>query len=158
MPLEIVELNNRIWDLMRSITYNIEYIFRPTCERFDLTMMQMRILLEVWRNGLHTVGSLSRQMSIAGGNTSSICKRLEKEGFLTRIRDRQDERVVHLKLSGKGEEIILLMRNELRDKYTKQLGRLDENEVNDLIEALSKLDKTLICLNESTEDKDALKG
>ena len=156
MLLEIVELNNKIWDYLRSITFSLEYAFRPICERFDLTMMQVRILLEIKKSGLHTVGSLSKQMSMAGGNTSLICKRMEKEGFITRLRNRQDERVVHLKLSDKGEEIISRMYEELHNRYTEQLSGLDENEVNNLMNSLSRLDSILSLMNDGVAGKDAL--
>ncbi|MFQ9801949.1 MAG: MarR family winged helix-turn-helix transcriptional regulator [Clostridia bacterium] len=89
-PVEIVEFKNTTWDILRSISENMDKLFRPVGEHYGLTMMQVRILLEIG-NRTRTVGSLGKSISVAGGNISAMCKKLEKEGFVMRSRDSADE-------------------------------------------------------------------
>ena len=79
--MEIVEFKNTTWDILRSISDNMDKLFRPVGERYGLTMMQVRILLEVGGR-TRTVGSLGKSISVAGGNISAMCKKLEKEAEL----------------------------------------------------------------------------
>ena len=122
--MEIVEFKNTTWDILRSISDNMDKLFRPVGERYGLTMMQVRILLEVGGR-TRTVGSLGKSISVAGGNISAMCKKLEKEGFVLRSRDRADERIVNVSLSEKGKETILKIEKDLQRLYAENLAQVD---------------------------------
>lgn len=51
-----------------------------------------------------SIGSLGKAIGITGGNISNICKRLEKQGFVKRVRSEEDERVVIVVLTESGEK------------------------------------------------------
>ena len=66
---------------MRSINENVNNTFLRISEEHGLTMLQFRTLLTVgtapWAASAHWPTSLG----VASANASSMCKRLEKEGF-----------------------------------------------------------------------------
>ena len=65
-PVEIVEFKNTTWDILRSISENMDKLFRPVGEHYGLTMMQVRILLEIGNSCLlytsHMLAAMDRYM------------------------------------------------------------------------------------------------
>lgn len=125
--MELVLFRNGIWDMLRTINEDIEQVFRPLADAHRLTMIQMRLLIELYRGGDHTIGSLAKAVSLTGGNASAMCKRLEKEGYLTRVRGTSDERVVNLRLTEQGERTV----SEIEDTLEKRFGPLMKQKQTD---------------------------
>lgn len=85
--MEVIEFKNVVWDMTRRISECMDGMFRPISEQYGLTHMQMRILMELWSaEDSPTIGQLGRTLGMTSGNMSSMCKRLEQEGFLLRVR------------------------------------------------------------------------
>ena len=132
--MEMVLFRNGIWDMLRKINESIDQVFRPLADAHHITMMQMRLLMELYQGGDHTIGSLAKALSLTGGNASSMCKRLERDGYLARARDSGDERVVNLHLTEKGEEIVhnveecldKRFRPFLQEKYNQDFSTIYE--------------------------------
>ena len=142
--MEVVEFKNRIWDLHRSISENMVGVFVPVVEQYGLTMMQLRILLAVRESREHTVGSIGRTVRVAGGNASSMCKRLEHDGFIARVRDNRDERIVRLHLTEKGEKALDEIGWTLEERYASALHGESAEELARTIDALEHLDQLLV--------------
>lgn len=104
--MEQVEFKNQVWILIRDITDRMNGLFHPIIDRYGLTMMQMRVLLEIRQADGCTVGSLGKRICMAGANVSALCKRLERAGLLERSRDPKDERMVHIMLTEAGRRTI----------------------------------------------------
>ena len=105
--------------------------------------MKLKLLIEVSRLENATIGELGNSLGVAGGNISNMCKGLEKEGFLQRTRSLEDERVVHVETTKKGNEIINEIGQELRDKLHDRLGSMSEAKYKQLVEVLAELNDSL---------------
>lgn len=138
--MEIVEFKNTTWDILRNISENMDKLFRPVGEQYGLTMMQVRILLEI-SGRPRTVGSLGKSISVAGGNISAMCKKLEIEGFVLRSRDRADERIVNVTLSEKGQETIKKIEKDLQRLYAENLAQVDQEDLRNMIMGLEKFNQ-----------------
>nr|WP_283243989.1 MarR family transcriptional regulator [Bianquea renquensis] len=103
-------------------------------------MMQVRILLEIG-NRTRTVGSLGKSISVAGGNISAMCKKLEKEGFVMRSRDSADERIVNVTLSEKGKKTIKMIEKDLQRLYAESLAQVDQEDLRNMIIGLEKFNQ-----------------
>lgn len=79
----------------------------------------MVILFHVAYLSCPTVGSISKTLRFNQGNVSSLCKKLEEDGFLTRSKAPEDARVVILQLTPKGWEVLRGVWNDL-----KQMDRI----------------------------------
>jgi len=132
-------IKNEIWDFLRTITECMDKAFRPIMEEYGLTMMQTRILVEIKECGHHTVGSLGNEVGLASGNASSMCKKLEKAGFVQRIRDIDDERFVKLALTKLGEKTLQDIEDALEKKYGAFLERKDDDEFQIISDGMKKL-------------------
>lgn len=146
--MNICSFRNQVFDLIRSISGNLEATFQPIMNEYKLTTMQVRILMEIKISDCHNVGSLGKVMGIQGGNASSMCKNLEKEGLLRRIRDTKDERIVNLVLSEQGEHTIEQINQYLCKKYEPILNFQTSKDLQSIMEGMQNLNKLLIKINE----------
>ena len=101
-----------IWRLMRRTT--------SINQQTTLTLEQFWLLRQLWRQGPMTVSELAAILSITPGSVTTACKRLEKDGRVTRVRQAHDERVVRVALTPEASEILeawLALRREVFAQY-----------------------------------------
>lgn len=144
---------NEIWDFLRTISECMTNAFRPIVEEYGLTIMQTRILVEVKEGGPHTIGSLGGIVGLTGGNASSMCKKLEKAGFLRRVRNPEDERYVQLALTEVGEETITKIEEVLEQKYGAFLKNKDQEEFQTIFICMEKVSTFLREMSKFIPDK-----
>jgi DNA-binding MarR family transcriptional regulator len=128
-----INFKKEIWDILRDIRDNMDNFFRPIIEEHGLTMMQARILMVVKYCERPTVGCLCGEIGLTSGNASSMCKKLEKAGFLRRNRDPNDERYVALSLTERGEEAMQMIGEAFEKKYGQVLASKSDEEFAELI-------------------------
>lgn len=133
-----------LWDYTRKIEENTSIAFNPICMRYGLTTLQVRVLVEVHKQESHTIGSLAQCINMAGTNISTMCKRLEKLELLERMRDPNDERVVKVDLTEKGRNIVIEIDKELNERILMLIKDEPEEELENIIEGLQKLNKLLL--------------
>ena len=146
--MDAVEFKNQLMDLMRDVSVNMGTTFIPIINKYDLTIIQTQILREIKDNKDHSIGSLAKMMSIQSGNTSSMCKQLEKKGYLQRHRDKSDERVVKIALTGKGLSTIDEIDNTLKERYSSIFSSEDPDNLRAIIFGLQNLKDLLIRMNQ----------
>ncbi len=91
---------------------------------YDLTFAQYTVLrvLEGSVNGQNTMGNVSKVMLVSGANTTPIAKRLEKNGFLIKRNDPNDDRLTILEITPKGRRTIKNIENEKNALVGKYLN------------------------------------
>lgn len=148
-----MEFENEMWDFLRTVTEGMANAFRPIFEEHGLTLMQTRILVEIQEGGPHTVGSLGIKVGLSGGNASSMCKKLEKLGFIKRVRTLEDERYVKLTLTEVGEDTIRKVGDALEQRYGAFLKSKDEDEFQTIFACMKRLSSVIKELSEFKTDK-----
>ena len=76
-------------------------LLEPIVQAEGLTPLQASVLLQLVQKDA-AVGDISEVTCMGQANASSLCKKLEQGGYLTRSRDRADGRVVTLSLTPEG--------------------------------------------------------
>ncbi len=145
--MNIPEFKNLLWDNTRKMNDVVNYSLNHCASLYGLSGMQLRILLEIGQNGSHTVGSLANNVLIAGANISSMCKKLESMGMLTRIRDREDERVVKIYLTPQSKSIIEEVNDYYEKKFIKAIGEGLIENLDAIIAAIEKVNELFIKIN-----------
>jgi DNA-binding MarR family transcriptional regulator len=115
------EFRDSIWDYSRKINETLSRIFGPVCEQYGLTMLQVGILMELSKYESHTIGSLAEGICAAGANISAMCKKLENMGLLKRVRAQDDERVVKVTLTEKGNTVVLEIDRSFSEKISQNI-------------------------------------
>ena len=100
---------------------------------------QVMFLLELYRGDGKNQEEIADALNIDKGTTARAIQKLEKEGFLTREKDKIDKRAYKVYLSEKGKsakDTIYNMMDKLEEKRT---ANLNEEEKNTLIILLKKI-------------------
>lgn len=101
--INFFEFNNTIFSMIREISHKIDLLLQDTANSLDLTPLQLKIIIALYSSDNDvSIGNLGKAIGVTGGNISNICKKLEKKGFVDRIRSEEDERVVNVRLTETG--------------------------------------------------------
>lgn len=110
---------------------------------YGLSFPQYNVLrvLDGSRNGRNKISEISRIMLVPGANMTGIAKRLERDGFLIRKSDPNDERVTILEITPKGRRTLKNIEEE-KDRSIQAIlsgfSRQDKKELVDKIKQLIK--------------------
>jgi len=121
----------------------------PIVQAEGLTPLQACVLLHLSRQDA-AVGSISEATCMGQANASSLCKKLERGGFLTRSRGRPDGRVVTLSLTPKGRETAGRIQRRL-DRYFELLCALPDSTREELERGFQAATQMLDYLFEQTK-------
>jgi len=146
-------LKKQLWDMVRLASINLETAFKPIIEVHGLTAMQNRILTAVNECTEPTVGNISEIIDVSSPNASNMCKKLEQEGFIKRIRSSKDERVVLLKLTQKGTDTLLEINRDLKNVYGPIIEKIPDEEFEAIITGIKLLNKLLSNLEVESKKK-----
>ena len=142
--IDFFEFNNTIFSMIREISHKIDILLQETAQEMGITTLQLRMLITLYSSGKEvSIGNLGKSIGVTGGNISNICKKLEKLGFVKRIRSEEDERVVNVMLTKNGEKAAIKVGDylyKLRNEFEN-----DEVDVNlqTIIDELKSLDQLL---------------
>ena len=137
------DMRRIIWEYTRRIKDNTSNTFSPLFEKHGLTLLQVRILMELFHDGSHTVGKLGESIYVAGATVSVMCKKLESRGLVERVRDSKDERVVKVALTAKGREIVLSIDEAMGEIMTEHIAAEPEETFREIVTGLQKLNDLL---------------
>ena len=118
----------------------------PIVQAEGLTPLQTRVLLQLSCRDA-SLGDISEVTQMGQANASSLCKKLEKSGFLTRRRSCPDRRVVTLSLTPKGREATARILQKM-NRYLELINARPKEDQEELIRGLRAIDQTLNYLNE----------
>lgn len=142
--IDFFEFNNTIFSMIREISHKIDILLQETAQEMGITTLQLRMLITLYSSGKEvSIGNLGKSIGVTGGNISNICKKLEKLGFVKRVRSEEDERVVNVMLTKNGEKAAVKVGDylyKLRNEFEN-----DEVDVNlqTIIDELKSLDQLL---------------
>lgn len=142
--IDFFEFNNSIFSMIREISHKIDILLQDTATEMDITTLQLKMLITLYSSGKPvSIGNLGKAIGVTGGNISNICKKLEKQGFVDRVRSEEDERVVNVELTDKGREAankVGVYFEELRTDIPSD--KIDVN-LQTIVDELKALDKLL---------------
>ena len=103
--IDFFEFNNSIFSMIREISHKIDILLLDTATELEITTLQLKMLITLYSSGKEvSIGNLGKAIGVTGGNISNICKKLEKQGFVNRVRSIDDERVVNVILTESGKK------------------------------------------------------
>ncbi|AKF47205.1 MarR family winged helix-turn-helix transcriptional regulator [Pseudomonas fragariae (ex Marin et al. 2024)] len=98
-------LDNQLCFALYSTSLMMTKVYKPLLQALGLTYPQYLAMMVLWeRDGL-TVGDVSTRLLTDPGSLTPLLKRLEGEGFISRTRSKEDERVVLLHLTVQGRDL-----------------------------------------------------
>jgi len=141
---------------------NIELLFSQLMRRIhahpsrkpvlrNISFAQMRIVWILGTRGELSMSQIAELTGVTRATVSSIVGRLVKAKFVSRIRNKQDRRIVKLRLIGKGKKFIREKKEQRRKRITQLLENLSPAEQKRLSLCLEELN-ALISKSKSKEE------
>ena len=124
-------------------------LLEPIVQAEGLTPLQASVLFHLARQDA-AVGDVSEVTCMGQANASSLCKKLEQAGFLTRSRGAPDGRVVTLSLTPKGRETVERIQRRL-DRYLDLLSALPDRTQEELRRGFEAANQMLDYLLDQTK-------
>jgi DNA-binding MarR family transcriptional regulator len=100
---------------------------------------QLWIMQELFDAGALRVGEIAKKLAIHQTTTSNLLDALEKRDYITKARDRSDQRVVQVKLTPAGKALLARAPRPARGLLPTALEKLDASTLQNLNDALQGL-------------------
>ena len=118
------------------IRLSFDRFITPIVSAVELTEGTAALLHIISSCSAPTVKTVVEELELNQGNASTMCKRLESLGYITRKKKKEDERSVTLEVTDKGREVLHFIDNSI-DKF------LSEHMSGDDIQAVQKASAVL---------------
>ncbi len=134
---DALKLENQLCFPLYAASREVIKQYRPFLDTLDLTYTQYITMMVFWEEKKISVKELGKKLYLDSGTLTPVLKSLESKGFVKRYRSTEDERVLIVEITQKGEE--------LRDKALYVPGevgkcvRLEHDEAGQLYMLLYKI-------------------
>ncbi|WP_219211033.1 MarR family winged helix-turn-helix transcriptional regulator [Variovorax boronicumulans] len=102
---DMLKLDNQLCFAVYSTSLAMTRLYKPMLEKLQLTYPQYLVMLALWERDGEMVSELGERLSLDSGTLTPLLKRLEANGYLTRMRDAADERRVRITLTSAGRRL-----------------------------------------------------
>ncbi|MCR4849905.1 MAG: MarR family transcriptional regulator [Lachnospiraceae bacterium] len=102
---EQLMLKNQLCFPLYACSRKIVGNYTPYLKPLGLTYTQYIVLMVLWEKESVNVGQLGEALHLDAGTLTPLLKRLEKAGYVTRERSRDDERVTVISITPEGDEL-----------------------------------------------------
>ena len=125
---------------LHGIFKTVDTFSREVLQDFGVTGPQLWALREIRKAGGLTIGELADRLYLHISTVSGILDRLEARHLVKRERDSEDRRLVRLKVTRKGKEILSKAPEPPRSKVLRGVRLLPATDVRRLRTALRQLE------------------
>ena len=102
---DCIRLGNQICFPLYACAKEVVRQYRKPLEKLGLTYTQYVVMMVLWEFGGMTEGELGKRVHLDSGTLAPLLKRLEKQGYITRIRPETNERKLFIELTAAGEAL-----------------------------------------------------
>lgn len=138
-----VQFQEKLIEVLKSVNGKLNGILHDFYEPYGLTSVQASVLLELHKSGEQNITDLSSHLCMGKSNLSPLCKRLEKSGFIERVRDSKDERCVNIKMTEYAEGIMKEVTERISENIIPTLDEIEKDKKNRIVEGLNILNECL---------------
>ena len=151
--MEKVKLISEVIELQRKLDRARRQYELDVWMSLPLTIAQLKSLFFISNQGSTNLGKLAAALRVTPTNTTGIVDRLVKQGLVSRTENVQDRRMLLLRVTGKGEELVANLRERRRGYMSEVLQRMSVNDLATLSQSLASLVKTVEAHEEAVKDK-----
>jgi DNA-binding MarR family transcriptional regulator len=101
-PQAALKLDSFLCFAVYSVNHAFNRVYKPLLDRLKLTYPQYLAMAVLWEHDDQTVGNLGEKLFLESSTLTPMLKRLEALKYISRIRDRDDERQVRVQLTKTG--------------------------------------------------------
>ncbi len=116
------------WQVSRDMSYIWKRIFE---QQFPGSQSYIVFLLE--RKGPQKMSDLAESLRLTPGAVTIASDKLIEQGFIERLRDNDDRRVIYLQITDKGKETLEQLRDQGRKAMKAVFSNLSNTDLQHLI-------------------------
>jgi len=100
-----LKLSNQLCFPLYACAKEIVRRYKPYLDEIDLTYTQYIAMMVLWEHRQVSVKDMGALLYLDSGTLTPVLKKLEQKGYLTRERDKSDERVLNVTITPAGEAL-----------------------------------------------------
>lgn len=104
-----------------------------------VTLPQVLILEFLSRQGASKMTDLARHMRVSTAASTGIVSRLVRQGYVQRVYDHNDRRIIRIQLNSKGIELLKKIIHQRTQSVTKIFGQISENDRGEYLRILMQV-------------------
>lgn len=101
----MLQLDHQLCFALYSASLAMTRFYKPLLDELGLTYPQYIAMLALWEEDGQTVSALGERLHLDSGTLTPLLKRLESAALVERVRDTEDERCVHVRLTAAGRRL-----------------------------------------------------
>ena len=102
---QALELENQLCFPLYAVSKEIIAKYHDYLKDIDLTYTQYVVMMVLWKEKTLNVKALGEKVRLDSGTLTPLLKKLEKKGYITRSRDKDDERNLIISLTESGDAL-----------------------------------------------------
>jgi MarR family 2-MHQ and catechol resistance regulon transcriptional repressor len=135
-----VHVTTAVWIRLTRAYYSITRRLRRHLAHRNLTLPQFFVLAEVGYDGSLRLHEIGKRLAVTMGNITGIVDRMEKAGYVERLKDPKDRRVTWVTPTEKGLKLYEEVSRTFQEEVAYHLEGLTPRELRFLSLILKKLD------------------
>ncbi|WP_169832984.1 MarR family winged helix-turn-helix transcriptional regulator [Geosporobacter ferrireducens] len=144
--LWVHEIENKSIVELKKTTELLEEIHNRFFSKFGISNTKFNVLVILYKgdeSGM-ILSEIGERMLVTKGNITGLIDRLEKQGYVRRIRDKEDRRKVLAAITERGKAYIEEVMEAYKNWSKEMLHGVDVEEINKMVEILEKMRMNLI--------------
>ncbi|BBK75828.1 MULTISPECIES: MarR family winged helix-turn-helix transcriptional regulator [Clostridium] len=125
--------------LIKEIYSDTMAVVSKSLKGSGLTNQQIMVIKLIAHNKKVNISQLCNEMSLAKGTVSGIVSRMEKAGYVKKVKDEHDNRNTYVTFSDKGIEFAKEFRKEINSSFDKVFENFTYDEIKEIKNSLIKL-------------------
>jgi DNA-binding MarR family transcriptional regulator len=100
-----LRLDNQLCFPLYAASREIIKLYHEPLSKLGLTYTQYITMMVIWEEKSINVKDLGKRLFLDSGTLTPLLKALEKDGYITRTRSKEDERVLVVELTADGKKL-----------------------------------------------------
>ncbi|MDP3730041.1 MAG: MarR family transcriptional regulator [Candidatus Omnitrophota bacterium] len=129
MPdLTLSDFAERIEDVMSTVMKGFAKMQTNELFKGEITLPQFFILSHLDKHGESKMNELAKFMDVTTAAATGIVDRLVRCGYAARVYDPKDRRVINIRLTRKGSNLVKRIGRQRREVTSEVFGRISKEE------------------------------
>ncbi len=129
--------------LLRDVHRGLGLYFRETLEAFDFTLPMLIISNRIKVQPGITVSELARQTGFAKSHVSNVIKDMEQKGWVDKLADEADQRLLRLQLNSHGTDHLQAIGGRIRTRLNDLVADMPDEKADALVDGLKDISDAL---------------
>ncbi len=141
--IAIAEFADRMEQIMPEIMRGFSHKMNNEIYKGKITLPQVLILDLLSREGPSKMTDVAREMKVTTAASTGIVQRLVLLGYVQREFDQNDRRIIKIRLSNKGQELLKKLTRQRREIISKIFSQISEHDRSEYLRILMQVTELL---------------